>query len=179
MVGSLLMSLLRHADRVGIAALAQLVNVIAPIRAEPHRPAWRQTTFFPFALTARHAAGDVLLTRPRVATMPTTSLGDVPAADVVVTWDAESEALCVLAVNRHQDEPVELRLDLRALGRPVYVVDQQVMGGEHLDQANTADAPSQVAPRRNDSTSRSDDGLCLVLPAVSWTMLRLSMREPS
>jgi hypothetical protein len=32
-VGSLLMSLLRHADRVAVACLAQLVNVIAPIRA--------------------------------------------------------------------------------------------------------------------------------------------------
>ena len=54
------MTLLRHADRIGIACLAQLVNVIAPIRAEPGRPAWRQTTFYPFALTARHALGDVL-----------------------------------------------------------------------------------------------------------------------
>ncbi len=34
-VGNLLMTLLRHADRIGIACLAQLVNVIAPIRAEP------------------------------------------------------------------------------------------------------------------------------------------------
>src|SRR5258707_11780227 len=58
--GSLLMSLLRHADRVAIACLAQLVNVIGPIRAEPDRPAWAQTIFHPFALTARHAVGDVL-----------------------------------------------------------------------------------------------------------------------
>ena len=52
-VGSLLITLLRHADRVKIACLAQLVNVIAP---DPHRAggrAWRQTIFHPFALTAR------------------------------------------------------------------------------------------------------------------------------
>ena len=54
-VGSLLISLLRHADRVTCACLAQLVNVISPIRAEVGGPAWRQTTFFPFSrLTARH-----------------------------------------------------------------------------------------------------------------------------
>jgi alpha-L-arabinofuranosidase len=34
-VGSLLISLLRHSDRVTAACLAQLVNVIAPIRSEP------------------------------------------------------------------------------------------------------------------------------------------------
>ena len=48
-VGNLLISLLRHADRVAVACLAQLVNVIAPIMTEPGGPAWRQTTFHPFA----------------------------------------------------------------------------------------------------------------------------------
>ena len=44
--GNLMISLLRHADRVTSASLAQLVNVIAPIMTEPEGPAWRQTTFF-------------------------------------------------------------------------------------------------------------------------------------
>ena len=48
-VGGLLISLLKHADRVTSASLAQLVNVIAPIMTEPGGPAWRQTTFSPFA----------------------------------------------------------------------------------------------------------------------------------
>ena len=47
-VGSLLISLLKHADRVTSACLAQLVNVIAPIMTEPRGDAWRQTIFFPF-----------------------------------------------------------------------------------------------------------------------------------
>ena len=36
--GTLLISLLRHADRVKIACLAQLVNVIAPIMTETGGP---------------------------------------------------------------------------------------------------------------------------------------------
>src|SRR5262249_47321512 len=48
-VGSLLIALLRHCDRVSVACQAQLVNVIAPIVAEPGGPAWRQTIFHPFA----------------------------------------------------------------------------------------------------------------------------------
>src|SRR5690625_6901617 len=54
----LLISLLRHTDRVHSASLAQLVNVIAPIMTEPGGRSWRQTIFHPFALTARHAAGE-------------------------------------------------------------------------------------------------------------------------
>ena len=41
-VGNLLISLLRHTDRVHAASLAQLVNVITPIMTEPGGPAWRQ-----------------------------------------------------------------------------------------------------------------------------------------
>ena len=53
--GDLLISLLNHADRIGVACLAQLVNVIAPIRTEPGGTAWRQTTFHPFAAVALRA----------------------------------------------------------------------------------------------------------------------------
>ena len=58
--GNLMISLLKHADRVTSASLAQLVNVIAPIMTEPGGPAWRQTTFFPFAITSRLAQGEAL-----------------------------------------------------------------------------------------------------------------------
>jgi alpha-N-arabinofuranosidase len=53
--GNLLISLLRHSDRVAVACLAQLANVIAPIMTEPAGPAWRQPTFHPFAITSRPA----------------------------------------------------------------------------------------------------------------------------
>ena len=46
-VGCCLITLLRHADRVRIACLAQLVNTIAPIMTENGGPAWRQTIFYP------------------------------------------------------------------------------------------------------------------------------------
>jgi alpha-L-arabinofuranosidase len=42
-VGNLLISLLRHSDRVAVACLSQLANVIAPIMTEPGGPAWRDT----------------------------------------------------------------------------------------------------------------------------------------
>ena len=41
-VGCLLITLLRHADRVRIGCLAQLVNVIPPMRTLDGGPAWRQ-----------------------------------------------------------------------------------------------------------------------------------------
>ena len=51
-VGCVLITLLRHADRVRMACLAQLVNVIAPIRTENGGPSWRQTTLLPVPATS-------------------------------------------------------------------------------------------------------------------------------
>jgi len=63
----MLMSLLRHSDRVAVACLAQLVNVIAPIRAEPDAPDWRQTTFYRSRSPPRHARGQVLRVETRIS----------------------------------------------------------------------------------------------------------------
>ena len=61
-VGSLLLTLLRHADRVRIACVAQLVNVIPLIRTVDGGPAWMQPTAYPFADVATSARGTVLRT---------------------------------------------------------------------------------------------------------------------
>ncbi|RZS86870.1 alpha-N-arabinofuranosidase [Motilibacter rhizosphaerae] len=175
-VGGLLMSLLRHADRVGVAALAQLVNVIAPIRAEPDVAAWRQTTFFPFSLTARLARGIVLQTRPQVAAIPTKALGEVPAADAVAVHDPATGAVTVFALNRHQDQTVDLQLGLRAFGA-LTVAEHLLLGGADLDASNTRATPERVAPRSAAGTAEAaratETGFSVPLPPVSWSVLRL------
>src|SRR5699024_12058655 len=47
LVGSMLNTLLKHSDRVKMACMAQLVNVIAPIMTETGGGAWKQTIFYP------------------------------------------------------------------------------------------------------------------------------------
>jgi alpha-N-arabinofuranosidase len=126
-VGNLLISMLRHADRLSIGCQAQLVNVIAPIRTQAGGPAWRQTIFHPFAHTARLARGTVLRAAVTAPLMTTGRYGDVPAVDAVATHDPETGALAVFAVNRGT-EPIRLDLDLRAFpqhrpGRHVWLAD--------------------------------------------------------
>jgi len=61
-VGSMLLALLRHADRVKIGCIAQIVNVIAPIMTVPGGGAWRHTIFYPYLHTARYGQGVALQT---------------------------------------------------------------------------------------------------------------------
>jgi alpha-N-arabinofuranosidase len=171
-VGNLLISLLRHADRVKIGCLAQLVNVIAPIRAEPGGPAWRQPTFHPFALTSRYGRGTVLRTDAVAPTHETAAQGEVPVLDAVVVRDEESGAVTLFAVNRDRSQGVALDVDLR--GCP------GLLSGEHVgvhdddpDAVNSADQPDRVTPHRLADVKVVDGHANAVLPPLSWNMVRL------
>jgi alpha-N-arabinofuranosidase len=172
-VGGLLISLLRHSDRVHAAALAQLVNVIAPIRTEPGGPIWRQTIFYPFAATARWATGEVLRVEPRAPELYTARYGPVPAVDAVATRDPDSGEVSLFATNRSLDSAVSLDVDLRGLG-PVKLMSATTLTGPDPYTANTIDHPDQVAPVPLDGVSYMGGSLQVPLPPVSWNTIRLA-----
>jgi alpha-N-arabinofuranosidase len=171
-VGNLLISLLKHADRVTSASLAQLVNVIAPIMTEPGGPAWRQTTFFPFALTSRLAAGEVLATRLETPDYETEVYGRVPLVDAVATHDASLGTSAVFLVNRSQDEEVVLTVDLTAFDATI-LMDAQTLSDPDVYATNTLTDPSRVALSRNKTVEVRDGSVVVTLPPVSWTALSL------
>jgi alpha-N-arabinofuranosidase len=172
--GNLLISLIRHADRVKSASLAQLVNVIAPIMTEPGGAAWRQTTFFPFALTSQLARGESLELKLDCPTYSTAAYGDLPIVDAVATCDRESGAAAVFLVNRSQTEEVTVQVDLRALGE-IEIVSAQTLSDEDIHAANTLADQNRVGLRDTESVDLKERILTVTLPAVSWTAIALTV----
>ncbi|MBU8861663.1 alpha-N-arabinofuranosidase [Micromonospora sp. WMMB482] len=175
-VGSLLISLLRHSDRVTAACQAQLVNVIAPIRTEPGGPAWRQTIFHPFAITSRLARGEVLRVEPRCPTYETARHGAVPALDAVATYDADTGDVAVFVVNRHQSQAATLSVPMTSFGAALRVAESWTLADDDLLAVNTADAPDRVTTRPADDVEVDGGLLRATLPPVSWTAIRLGTR---
>jgi alpha-N-arabinofuranosidase len=173
-VGSLLISLLRHNDRVSAACQAQLVNAIAPIRAEPSGPAWRQSTFHPFALTSRLARGEVLQTQLRSPRYDSAKYGEVGTLDAVATHDRRSGEVAVFVINRHQHEPADLTVALRAFAPGLRVVEAWTLSDEDPAAVNTRTAPDRVVPHPADSAVVTDGSLRIQLPPISWTAVRLA-----
>ena len=179
-VGSLLITLLQHTDRVSMACQAQLVNVIAPIATRPGGAAWKQTIFHPFALTARYARGTVLRPAVRCDATPTQAFGPVDALVVTATHDPDTGDLTVFVVNRSRTETAELTLDVAAAvgGHPT----ANALGAHpqvHDDDpsaTNTEDHPDRVTPRPGDAAVDGTDGTTLTatLPPISWHCIRLS-----
>ena len=171
-VGSLLITLLRNSHRVKAACQAQLVNTIAPIRAEPHGPAWRQTIFYPFSDMARLAKGNVVKLDFPTPTVNSAQYGDVAAVDAVGTVDAESGEAAVFCVNRSQLDSIGIDLDVRALPK-LSQVEHRALGHADPSAVNSSADPDRVTPRKL-STARLQDGrLETVLPPVSWNVIHL------
>lgn len=173
-VGDLLATLLRNADRVAIACLAQLVNVIAPIMTEPGGEAWRQTTFFPVALTARHARGLALDARLESPVLATARHGEVPAVATATTWDEESGSLVVIATNR--GDATDLRVEHGGFAE-VELVEAVTMVADDAGPRRDAAAVAAAAPRALEGVRACRGATVAALPPESWSLIRLRARR--
>ena len=163
---------------MAIACQAQLVNVIAPILTRPGGPAWRQTIFHPFALTARLARGAALELAVRTPGYETSRFGLVDAVTATATWDEESQALAIFAVNRLQDRSLPVEVDLRRFPR-LALAETHLIADDDLHARNSADEPDRVRPRPLRGAELTDGCLRFVLPPVSWAALSLAAQTPS
>jgi alpha-N-arabinofuranosidase len=171
-VGSLLIALLRHADRVSVACLAQLVNVIAPIMTEPGGPAWRQTTFFPFAQASKYGRGQVLDVRVDSPTYETEKYGEADLLHATAVR-AEDGSVTVFAVNRSRTQSLPLQVTLNGLAL-TSVVEHSALADADPDARNTLTGPERVTPHQVSGTTLSDGSLSAVLEPLSWNVIRLA-----
>jgi alpha-N-arabinofuranosidase len=167
-VGCLLITLLRHADRVSMACLAQLVNVIAPIRTLDGGPAWRQTTYFPVAHASRFGRGTVLRIEVDGPEYDVPDEGPVPVLEATAV--ATEAGVTLFAVNRAEEElPLEavLRADL-------FAAEHITLADEDPSAAATAANPDRVAPRPVTGAQVIGEVLHATLPPRSWNVIRLA-----
>ena len=162
-VGCLLITLLRHADRVSIACQAQLVNVIASIRTIDGGPAWLQASAYPFADVARWGHGTAL--RLDAESSPP------DAIEAAAVHEPVSGALTLFAVNRTA-EPLAFEVELRGFGRLAIDV-QTVLTDPDLHASNRADEPLRLVPRPADGASIDAGRVSVPLAARSWNVVRL------
>ena len=174
-VGLMLITLLRHADRVKIACMAQLVNVIAPIMTVNGGPAWRQTIFYPYLHASLYGRGRALDLHIQSPTYENKEFGSVPLLDAVMTTNEEDETATIFAVNRSQDGPLSLEGDLRGFA-DYRVTEHLVLENGNVKAANTAQNPNAVVPHAGGDASVQDGTLTSLLPRLSWNVIRLATR---
>jgi alpha-N-arabinofuranosidase len=181
LVGGFVNTLLRNSDRVRVACLAQLVNVIAPL-VTSDQGVLRQSTYYPYAWALRYAKGRVLDLRVESETYPITPAGlqadfaragDVPFVDVVATLDEPARQAAVFVLNRDLTGERELSVEWDDVV-PKRVLACETLTGPDLKAFNTFDAPRRVVPQALTAPA-AGARMTLKLPPRSYTLVHLGL----
>ncbi len=177
-VGCLMMTLLRHCDRVKMACLAQLVNVIAPImteNAENGGRCWAQTIFYPFMYMSQYGRGKVLDTRVECETYSTDRVKAVPYVESLAVLHEDTNELDIFAVNRSLEEASEFTFDLSAFTGNPEIIEHVVLYHDDLKAINTAEKPDNVVPEASGDASANGTAIKATLGKQSWNMIRVKL----
>ena len=172
LVGGLIITLLRNADRIKIACLAQLVNVIAPIMTNA-TGLFRQTIYYPYSWAVQFARGDVLNLQVQSPTYDVPRMEPVPYVDAAATLDPSNGQSSLFILNRDLSKPRQVQIVWED-NPPSRLLNAQVLTGDDLKATNSFDAPQRVQPRPADKPSLSGGRATLELPARSYTVVQWS-----
>ena len=161
-VGCLLITLIRNSDRVKIACLAQLVNVIAPIMTETGGRVWKQTIFYPYLHAIKYGMGTALDISCECESYTVNGDQTIPFVESTAVYNEERNEITVFAVNRSLDDSV--KLSVSGAGE---VIEHIVVTGNDVKDINTADE-EKVYP-----VNAEINGVP-VLPPKSWNVIRFN-----
>jgi alpha-N-arabinofuranosidase len=172
-IGCMLITFLKHADRLKMACMAQLVNVIAPIMTEVGGGICRQTTFYPFLHVSKYGRGSSLRSLVVSPKYDSKHFTDVPYIESAVVQDEITGELTLFAVNRNLEESIIVDFSIRGF-EGYRLKEHIVLECDNLQAVNTPQNPHTVTPSiRNQSVSDLDDGrIEIELGKASWNVLR-------
>ena len=170
LAGSMLITFLRNADRVKIACLAQLVNVIAPIMTRNGGGCWAQTIFYPFMHASCYGRGTSLRALVNSPVYDCRDYDAVPLIDSTAVM-GDDGSVTVFCVNRDTAEDCELSIDLRAFDK-LRFAEHIVLHHDDVKAVNTEEHPDNVAPAAGAPASIDGGRASVVVPALSWNVIR-------
>ncbi|MVX63343.1 alpha-N-arabinofuranosidase [Clostridium chromiireducens] len=171
LVGLMLIVLMKHSDRVKMACLAQLVNVIAPIMTEENGPAWKQTIYYPYLHASKYGRGTALqpvISSPKHDTIDFTDVTDVES---IAVYNEEKDEVTIFAVNRNLDENIELTCDVRSFVG-YKIIEHIVLEHDDMKIVNSPKGEA-VTPKCVDRSELNDGIINSSLGKASWNVIRL------
>ncbi|QYR22750.1 alpha-N-arabinofuranosidase [Paenibacillus sp. sptzw28] len=173
-VGCFLITLMKHAGRVKMACIAQLVNVIAPITTVKGGTVWLQTTFYPYLHAALYGRGTALQPVITSDKYDSKDFTDVPYLEAIAVHNEEGNTVTVFAVNRCLTDSIDFEADLRSFGE-IRVIEHIVLEHEDVKAHNTAFDQKRVAPHSGGLATADSGKVYAKLPKHSWNVIRLSI----
>jgi alpha-L-arabinofuranosidase len=172
LVGGLINSLIRKAERVELACLAQLVNVIAPIMTNANG-LLRQTIYYPYSWALEFARGAALELLVESSTYDVSGMGAVSYVDAAGTYQSDTGKIALFLLNRDLAKPHQVEIVWE--GSSPRPGDALVLTGNDLKATNTFDTPARVAPQKAEKPSTSGGRTTIELAPRSYTVIEWSI----
>ena len=170
LVGGIVNTLMRNSDRVRLACLAQLVNVIGPIMTNPNG-LFRQTIYYPYKWALEMGRGAVLNLNTESPSYEVSGIGEVPYLDVTGTFSKENGNVALFILNRDLAKSHEIDV-LWQDKSPARVISLAVLTGADLKAFNSFETPQRVTPQEFSKPSTSGGHTKFEVPARSYTVLQ-------
>ena len=170
LVGGLVNTLLRHADRVKIACLAQLVNVIAPIMTNS-TGLFRHSIYYPYGWALEFAKGNVLEVLVQSPTYDVPRLDAVPYVDASATFNPTTGETALFLLNRDLSKAREVEL-LWEDKPATRALNAWTLTGDDLKAGNSFESPTKVQPQAFNKPAVSGGKATFELPARSYTVVQ-------
>ena len=172
-VAGFLNSFIRHADVVRIANIAQLVNVIAPVRTRGD-DLLIQSIFHVFEQFSRRRTGTSLQCAVDGPSYDAATYGATPMLDASAIHDTKGHRLHVFATNRSVDEQMDLTINLA--DAPLTGISSSVIVTADDPKAhNTFDDQQVVTAQEYEANKLIDGSAICQLPPLSFVALTFEL----
>lgn len=166
----------RHAEKLSLCAVAQLVNCLQSLYLATDDRFIETTNYHVFSMYRDHQNGTAVPIR--VAAEPVTfSLEgkDRKIFRVAGSASVRDKQLTLTLTHTHASEPIEVAIKLVGSARPAELAGT-VLTHSKLNAANTFESPAEVIPRDLPLDRPKPDGsLAVTLPPASVTRLRMTL----
>ncbi len=173
-VGCMLITFIKHANRLKMACMAQLVNAIAPIVTQPGGGICRQTIFYPFLHASLYGRGTALHPVVSSSKYDSKEYSDVPHLEAIAVFHEEQDELTIFAVNRHLDDAMLMETNLMGFMGECQVIEHIALENADLKACNTVAQPNRVAPHVKKETvvKNGASSFEIKLESASWNVIR-------
>ncbi len=170
LVGCMLMTIQNNCDRVKMACIAQLVNVIAPIMTEKNGEAWVQTIFYPFMYSSLKGRGEAMKTIVKCDSYSTAFANVVPYIESSVIHNSEKREIVVFAVNRSLDEDMLVTLDFDGFNES-NIVEHIELYSDDIKATSTKNTQGVCPAKRHVDEKFKSTTHTVTLKKHSWNMI--------
>lgn len=167
-------TLLNHCDRVKIACVAQLINVISLIFTEPGKGCYKQAIYFPFQDISLFGRGTVLQPIINVQNKITEKYGEVPAVVFSTVYNEEKNEITVFALNTSKTEVSETEINLFNFER-TRMFYRTELTGKDLSARNTLENTEAVKPTCASIVESDNCNYTVLLKPASWNVIRFKI----